>query len=84
MTACDKSIFSYLKKLFKNVQHRKNHLTLVSGVDHAEVVNCEAACGQLVGALPVFLTLHSDGGGEWPICSIVKNQFSSSKDETTK
>lgn len=66
------------------MQHWKNHPTLLSGVDHAEVVNCEAACGQLVGALPVFLTLHSDGGGEWPICSIVKNQFSSSKDETTK
>jgi macrodomain Ter protein organizer (MatP/YcbG family) len=32
----------------------------------------------------VFLTLHSDGGGEQAICSVEKNQFSSSKDETTK
>lgn len=77
-------LFSYLKKLFKNVQHQKNHLTLASGVDQVEVVNCEAACGQLVGVLPVFLRLHSDGGGDRPICSIVKNQFSSPKDGTTK
>lgn len=57
---------------------------MASCVDHAELVNHEAACGQLIGVLPVFLALHSNGAGGWPICSVVKNQFSSSKDETTK
>lgn len=30
------------------------------------------------------LALHSNGGGDEAICSAEKNQFSSSKDETTK
>lgn len=79
-----KVYLAILKNYLKMCNIGKITLPWVSGVDHAEVVNYEAACGQLVGALPVFLTLHSVGGGEWPICSIVKNQFSSSKDETTK
>lgn len=44
----------------------------------------DATIGALHIVLPVFLTLHSDGGGEQAICSVEKNQFSSSKDETTK
>lgn len=66
------------------MQHWKSHLTLGSWIAHAEGVNHEVAWGQLVGVLPVSLAVHSSGGGERPICSVVKNQFSSSKDETTK
>lgn len=31
-----------------------------------------------------LLAPHCDGGGEQSICCVEKNQFSSSKDETTK
>lgn len=34
--------------------------------------------------LSVCLALSSNGGGDEAICSVEKNQFSSSKDETTK
>lgn len=59
----------------------RSHLLLVLCVDHAGMVNHKAAPGQ---GFACVLALCSDGGGEQPICSVEKNQFSSSKDETTK
>lgn len=53
-------------------------------VERAEMAKPRGRSWSVIGALLVLLALGSDGGGEQPVCSVEKNQFSSSKDETTK